>query len=93
MPRPCHASHPLSPETCPACKWCILDGQQARDYRTLWGEPEPGVLGIPNTSRCPFLSSRARNEDGTVDLWPCREDAAVAVLCGEDAWLDAAWEV
>ncbi len=32
-----------------------------------------------------------RHADGTADLVPCRTDAAV--LSGEDAWLDAAWEV
>ncbi len=29
-----------------------------------------------------------RHEDGTADLWPCREDVAVAGLKGDDAWLD-----
>ena len=29
-----------------------------------------------------------RHADGTADLVPCRTDAAVAVLSGEDAWLD-----
>ncbi len=34
-----------------------------------------------------------RHADGGCDLVPCRTDVAVGVLSGEDAWLDAAWEV
>ncbi len=43
-----------------------------------------------------------RHADGGCDLVPCRTDAAVAAavlgtvlaaLSGDDAWMDAAWEV
>jgi hypothetical protein len=41
MPRPCHAAHPLSPETCRACFWCMDPSDKGRAYRALWSEPEP----------------------------------------------------
>lgn len=38
MPRPCHAQHPPSPETCHLC-WCLaLPGEQGAKYRRKWGE-------------------------------------------------------
>ncbi len=45
MARPCAGAHPLSPETCRVCWWCLDRSSKGRAYRQLWSEPEPPGSG------------------------------------------------
>jgi hypothetical protein len=44
MPRPCQLSHPLSPDSCRICHWCMDGTAKGAAYRKLWGEDEPATL-------------------------------------------------
>jgi hypothetical protein len=45
MPRPCHNSHPLSPEKCRLCFWVMSPTAKGAARRKLWSEPDPPTLG------------------------------------------------
>ncbi len=50
MPRPCLRDHPLSPQTCRVCHWCVDPSERGRFHRRLWDEPEPGDGPGPSQS-------------------------------------------
>lgn len=36
--------HPLSPDSCRLCAWCMDGTAKGAAFRKLWGEPEPATL-------------------------------------------------
>jgi hypothetical protein len=41
LPRPCQATHRLSPHSCRICHWCLDPSERGQFHRRFWDEPEP----------------------------------------------------